>query len=132
AERLEVAGGVLGVREDVHDVDDITRESGPPDERVTCRRTWLTERLGLVRVRETGSPERRSAICAAVPLVDGAVIGFAEAGGLLDQRFEGGSQGERRPADRLEDLRYSGLLLARLLRLVEEPSVLARDDPFVR
>ena len=67
----------------------------------------------------------------AVPAEDRACVRAAKADRRLDERRQDLREIERRFADRLKHARGRGLLLERLLRLVEEAHVLDRDDRLI-
>ena len=60
------------------------------------------------------------------------ILRAAIADGIRGDRVEHGLNVRGRPGDRAKDLRRGGLPLERLLRLLEQPDVLDRDDGLVR
>src|SRR5262249_15437205 len=79
------------------------------------------------RVVQRGEPKRASIVQEQI-----AELGLADAHRIFQHRVEYRLQFARRAADDLEHVGGSGLLLQRLAQLVEQPSILYRDDGLTR
>src|SRR5262249_10580468 len=120
---------MLRIGQDIEDMNRPQLKGSPSPNRATPR-AKLASLPELSKLRRAAI-ERTHAKDLAVESVDESLGGVAELRRVLDERIEHWLKMECRAADDLEHFARRGLLLQRLLGLVEQPDVLDGDHRLV-